>query len=71
MHGAQSPQTGKPYLGERMQRIHPATHAVSASTQTMYTIACEFGDVDPLAIVQANDLPVDSVLYAGQQLNIP
>jgi hypothetical protein len=37
----------------------------------MYTIACQFGDVDPLAIAQANDLPVESLLYVGQQLNIP
>jgi hypothetical protein len=30
-----------------------------------------FGDVDPLAIAQANNLSVDSVLYIVQQLTIP
>lgn len=54
-----------------MLKIHPVTYTVSTSNQTMYTIACEFGDVDPLAIAQANFLPVDSILYLGQQLNIP
>lgn len=65
------PQTGKTYPGERMQRIHPAIHTVSRSDETIYTIACQFGDVDPLAIAQANGLSVDSVLSVGQQLNIP
>jgi hypothetical protein len=60
-----------PFLGERMLKIHPATYKVSTSNQTNYTIVCEFGDVDPLAIAQANQLPVDSILYLGQQLNIP
>jgi len=54
-----------------MLKIHPATCTGSTSTQTMYTIACEFGDVDLLAIVRANLVPVDSVVYPGQQLNIP
>jgi hypothetical protein len=54
-----------------MLRIHPATYMVSTSTQTMYTIACKFGEVDALAIAQDDLLPVDSVLYPGQQLNIP
>jgi LysM repeat protein len=67
----QIPQTGNRYAGERMQKLHPASYAVSRSNETMYTIACQFGDVDPLAIAEANNLPVDSVLYAGQQLNIP
>jgi peptide/nickel transport system permease protein len=67
----QLPQTGNPYPGERMQKAHPATYIVSGSSETMYTVACQFGDVDPLAIAQANYLPVDAALYASQQLNIP
>jgi ABC-type dipeptide/oligopeptide/nickel transport system permease subunit/LysM repeat protein len=67
----QIPQSGTPFPGERMQKAHPTTHTVSSSNETMYTIACEFGDVQPLAIAQANNLPVDSALYIGQQLNIP
>jgi hypothetical protein len=54
-----------------MQRIHPTTYTVSTSNQTMYTIACEFGDVDLLAIAQANHISVDSTLSVGQQLEIP
>ena len=67
----QIPQSGNPFPGERMQKVHPTLHTVSSSNETMYTIACEFGDVQPLAIAQANNLPVDSALYVGQQLNIP
>jgi peptide/nickel transport system permease protein len=67
----QIPQTGNPYPGERMQKPHPASYTVSRSDETIYMIACQFGDVDPLAIAQANDLPVESLLYVGQQLNIP
>ena len=65
------PQTGNPYPGERMQKVHPATYMVSGSDETLYTIACQFGDVDPAVIAQANGLPVDAVLDVGQQLNIP
>jgi hypothetical protein len=67
----QIPQSGNPFPGERMQKVHPTLYTVSASSETMYTIACAFGDVHPQAIAQVNNLPVDSALYAGQQLNIP
>lgn len=67
----QLPQTGNPYPGACRQKAHPATYIVPGSSETMYTVACQFGDMDPLAIAQANNLPVDSVLYAEQQLNIP
>jgi LysM repeat protein len=65
------PQTGKPYPGERKQKAHPSIYTVSASSETLYSIACQFGDLEPLAIAQANDLPLDVLLYAGQQLTIP
>jgi hypothetical protein len=67
----QIPQSGNPFPGQRMQKVHPTIHTVSSSNETMYTIACEFGDLQPLAIAQANNLPVDSALFVGQQLNIP
>lgn len=67
----QMPQTGKPFPGERMQKAHPAPYTVSRADETMYTIACQFGDVDPAAIAQANGISIDSVLYTGQQLNNP
>jgi hypothetical protein len=37
----------------------------------MYTIACQFGDVDPAAIAEANGISIDSEWFIGQQLNIP
>jgi peptide/nickel transport system permease protein len=67
----QLPQTGKPFPGEPMQRVHPAVYTVSRADETIYTIACEFGDVHPEAIAQTNGLSIDSVLFIGQQLNIP
>ena len=67
----QLPQTGKPFPGQRMLQAHPATYVVSASSETLYTIACAFGDLDPMAIAQANDLAADSSLFVGQKLNIP
>jgi hypothetical protein len=65
------PQTGRPFPGERMRRAHPAVYTVSSLSESMYTIACLFGDVDPLVIASVNKSPVDSALTAGQQLNIP
>jgi LysM repeat protein len=65
------PQTGNPFPGNRTLRTHPTTYIVSASGETIYTIACAFGDLDPLLIVQANNISTDSVLLPGQQLNIP
>ncbi|MGZ9234899.1 MAG: ABC transporter permease subunit, partial [Anaerolineales bacterium] len=44
------PQTGRSYPGERMQKIHPAAYKVSRSDETLHMVACQFGDVDPLAI---------------------
>lgn len=67
----QIPQTGKYFKGNRILKTHPAGYTVSSADQSLYTIACAFGDVDPLAIAQANDIPVDSKLLIGQQLNIP
>jgi len=65
------PQTENPFPGYRTLQIHPTTYTVSASGKTLYMIACEFGDIDPLSIAQANDIPTDSALFVGQQLNIP
>ena len=67
----QIPQTGKPFPGERRQNAHPAMYTVASANETIFTIACQFGDVDPLVIAQANEIAIDSALYAGQQLNIP
>jgi LysM repeat protein len=69
-HTLKIPQTGS-YPGNRALRNHPATYDVASSSETINSIACLFGDVDPSAIAQANDLPLDASLTAGQQLAIP
>lgn len=65
------PQSGRPFPGERMRREHPAVYIVSSSGETLYSIACLFGDVDPLGIAAINNIPIDSIPSAGQPLNIP
>jgi hypothetical protein len=65
------PQSGRPFPGNRTLQTHPTTYIVSASGETIYTIACAFGDIDPILIAQANNISADSVLLPGQQLDIP
>lgn len=64
------PQTGS-FPGNRMLRNHPATYTVGTTGETVYGVACAFGDVDPAAIAQANGISVGATLNAGQTLNIP
>lgn len=64
------PQSGS-FPGARALRNHPATYTVAASNETIYGIACEFGDVDPSAIAQANGISPGATLTSGQQLSIP
>lgn len=55
---------------ERSLRDHPATYTVQTG-QTIYEIACLFGDADPNAIILANDLQAPYSVSAGQVLQIP
>lgn len=64
------PQTGT-FPGNRMLRNHPTTYTVASSGETLNSVACTFGDVDPSAIASANGLSVGAALTAGQQLSIP
>ena len=64
------PATGTWNSGARALKTHPATYTVK-SGDTIYTIACDFGDVDPNAIVVANALAAPYTLQAGQVLQIP
>jgi LysM repeat protein len=64
------PQSGS-FPGTRALRNHPATYTVSGSDQTVSGVACLFGDVDPAAIAQANNISVSAALTSGQQLSIP
>jgi LysM repeat protein len=63
------PQTGS-FPGTRALQNHPTTYSAVAG-ETVYGVACKFGDVDPAAIAQANNISPSAVLTAGQPLNIP
>ena len=65
------PQTGNPFPGERAWHSHPDTYTVDGSSETIYGVACYYGDVDPAAISQANNLPLSTTLTIGQTLTIP
>lgn len=66
----QIPQTGT-WSGEgRVLNAHPTTYTVS-SGETIYSIACYFGDVSPEAIIAVNHLEEPYTLTSGQVLNIP
>lgn len=66
----QIPQTST-WEGEGRVRLpHPATHSVEAG-ETIYSIACDYGDVTPEAIIAVNGLEEPYDLTVGQALNIP
>jgi LysM repeat protein len=62
--------TGTWSAGERSLKSHPTTYTVK-SGDTIFSIACQFGDVDPEAIIIANDLQSPYTVQAGQTLQIP
>ena len=65
------PQTGNLFPGNRALQIRPTTYTVSRYNETIYGIACIFGDIDPEAIAHVNYISTDSTLFVGQQLTIP
>jgi LysM repeat protein len=56
--------------GSRTLRAHGKTHYVQAG-ETIYTIACSYGDVDPNGIIAVNNLKEPYTLNAGQTINLP
>jgi LysM repeat protein len=66
----QIPSNSRPYLGDRALQYHPTDYTVIPG-DTLYSISCLFGDVDPRAIAAANDLDVDQALTSGTVLQIP
>lgn len=64
------PQTGNTFVGQRALLSHPTNYTVVGG-DTIYTVACKYGDVDPLAIAQANNLSSPYNLSAGQVIHIP
>jgi LysM repeat protein len=64
------PQTGHTYPGTRAWHAHPTTYTVKAG-DTIYTIACYYGDVYPESIAAANGLTAPYKLTTGATLQIP
>ncbi|MFZ5882903.1 MAG: LysM peptidoglycan-binding domain-containing protein [Chloroflexota bacterium] len=66
------PQSGS-FPGDRSWHDHPATFTVGVTydTNTVYGVACYYGDIEPSVIAQHNGISVDATLSAGQTLNIP
>ena len=58
------------FPGTRALQAHPAQYTVAVD-DTFYSIACQFGDVDPSAIAAANGMAVTAPLTTGQVINIP
>ncbi len=56
--------------GPRSLRAHPVNYTIIAG-DTVYSIACLFGDVDPRAIEAVNGLTGAYTLGVGQVINIP
>lgn len=56
--------------GSRSLKSHPANYTVQAG-DTVYSIACQFGDVYPQAIEDHNGLSGAYTLKVGQTLKIP
>ena len=63
------PTSGE-FPGARARIAHPTTYSVLTG-ETVYQIACKFGDVDPNIILAANGLTAGTVLTSGQVLQIP
>ena len=64
------PQTGNTYGSGRMWHSHPDTYTVEAG-DTLNSVACWYGDLDPLEIAEANGLTAPYTLSPGQTLSIP
>jgi LysM repeat protein len=64
------PQSGA-FPGDRALATHPTTYTVASSDETVYGIACRYGDVDPAVLASTNGIPVSADLNAGQVLKIP
>lgn len=56
--------------GDRSLRTHPVIYTVQTG-ETIYNIACKFGDVSPEQIAIKNGLEEPYALTPGMELNIP
>jgi LysM repeat protein len=65
------PQSGNSFVGERALHPHPGTYTVLSGEETIYKVACYYGDLDPTQIIAANGLISPYTLHANQTLIIP
>jgi LysM repeat protein len=63
------PQSGS-FPGARALRVHPANYSV-LSGNTIYAVACIYGDVDPMGIATTNALTAPYTLTPGTTIRIP
>ncbi len=66
----QIPPDSRAYIGDRALQYHPSNYTVVYG-DTLHSIACLYGNVDPRAIAAANDLDIDLALTPGTVLQIP
>jgi LysM repeat protein len=64
------PQSGA-FPGNPMLATHPTTYTVLSGDETVYSVACKFGNVYPDAIASSNAISVSAKLTVGQKLQIP
>ena len=64
------PSGSRVWVGDRALQYHPSNYTVIFG-DTLYSISCLYGDVDPRAIAAANDVGVDQDLTPGTLLQIP
>jgi LysM repeat protein len=64
------PQNAGTFVGERALLNHPTDYTVAAG-DTLYSIACKYGDVYPEQIANANNIGVNAEPSSGTVLHIP
>jgi LysM repeat protein len=62
--------TSGTFPGPRALLSHPATYTV-AGGETVYSVSCRYGDVDPMGIAAANGLSSPYTLSPGTTIRIP
>lgn len=61
----------RPFPGPRVLVPHPVQAYTVSAGETIYSIACKFGDLYPENIASANGLSASANLTAGQTIKIP
>jgi LysM repeat protein len=64
------PKNASSFNGSRVLLSHPDTYTVQ-SDDTIYSIACKYGDIYPESIAEANGIKLKNELKSGIVLQIP